>query len=394
MSASEHSDSESEYSCSESESEPEAPITDARTLDLMVRLTWVALTIPVYKHSLFDQVFPDKDALSELCGAADLSLSPGVSEAIHAATPPPISFFRGLPSDGRHVWGVNVLVLKKSGAPPALYIGCGTEATRGVVSRFQGYDGKDACTMPKQVIKAFAEGYKIVHKGLLLTAPLPSAANVPRYRLLSVSMEAALSFLFWSMHSRKPDHFMISLCPRPLSSLSYDGLCSHSPLREGPLGNFDLSAEQLEAIATVAAERARVRFNAYLSNYRKVERALHPEKVKERKRKQHAKKMANFPDKHRTKIAKYCKTVLASEEFFCDLRGIPCRAKYDFERHMNSDRHQRNVAQAKAGVVKNFKCTLCGYYAKANHLLLRHNGSKKHQKKIAEALAIGASASS
>lgn len=51
-------------------------------------------------------------------------------------------------------------------------------------------------------------------------------------RLLFLAMEAAFSFVFWTMHSRKPTHSMLTACPWPLSAFTYRGLCDHSPTHE------------------------------------------------------------------------------------------------------------------------------------------------------------------
>lgn len=82
-----------------------------------------------------------------------------------------------------------------------------------------------------------------------------------------MAMEAAFSFLFWSMQPSNKDYGMSACCPWPRDSFLYGGLCSHAPLIESVRGHFDLSSEQLEALAVEVKERTRNRMADYVPKY-------------------------------------------------------------------------------------------------------------------------------
>jgi hypothetical protein len=107
---------------------------------LLVLITWACLAAPVHKHPLFMQIFPSQAVLSEIISAASLSFCPGLFDAIQAAGPPPLSFFRNLPVGNLKKWAVYALVLEKPGFESLVYIGSGTNLKGGVRSRFAEYD--------------------------------------------------------------------------------------------------------------------------------------------------------------------------------------------------------------------------------------------------------------
>ena len=89
-------------------------------------------------------------------------------------------------------------------------------------------------------------------------------------------MEAALSFLFWAMSSRKELHSCREFCPWSRDLLEWHGLCSHNPLVEGVPGDFDLSREQLEEMAAVIKEKNSV----YRVGYHRNRKVNEPEKIR------------------------------------------------------------------------------------------------------------------
>jgi len=352
-------------------------------LQLLVLITWACLLQPVHKNGLFKQFFFDQAVLSEICSAASLCFCPGLFEAIQAVHPPDVSFFRRLPSDGSGRWAVYALVLDKPGALPLIYIGSGTDMKRGVPARWAVYNKPEANRpdFPKYVQRALDDGYKISHKGLLVWCSIPSAENAPRFRLLFVAIEAALSFLFWTMKSKVKDYGMHICCPWPRDSFSYGGLCSHNALTEMVAGNFDLSGEQLEAIAAEIKEKNRL----YQAKYSQDLKAKDPESLTVRMREANARYNKNSHDKALAKGQRHSAKAKASRRYYCDVCELECTKKYEFERHNASRRHLNNVEKAKSGVVKKYRCDVCSYSCTKPSHLETHKLGKRHRQRVAEA---------
>ena len=135
-----------------------------------------------------------------------------------------------------------------------IYIGSGTSATHGVSQRLGNYDSHTL--VPSRITKVLSEGYTIVHKGLLCSAPIPSATMLPVLRVLFVALEAVFTFVFWAL-SAKTDYGygMVHICPWARDTLKYDGLCSHSALTKRPASNLSLSPAELEAQALESAQQ-------------------------------------------------------------------------------------------------------------------------------------------
>ena len=352
-------------------------------LELLVLITWACLSQPVHSNGLFKQFFFDQAVLSEICSAASLCFCPGLFEAIQAVHPPDVSFFRRLPSDGSGRWAVYALVLDKPGALPLIYIGSGTEMKRGIPARWLVYNKPKAnrSDFPRFVQRAIDDGYKISHKGLLVWCSITSAANAPRFRLLFVAIEAALSFLFWAMKSKVKAHGMRICCPWPRDSFSCGGLCSHNALAEMVAGRFDLSDEQLEAIAVEIKEKNRL----YHVKYYQDLKARDPESINVRARESGARYRKNSHDKYLAKGQRHSANAKASRTDYCDVCELACSKKFEFERHNASSRHLKNVEKAKLGVVKKYRCDVCSYSCPKPSHLKTHKLGKRHRQRVAEA---------
>ncbi|KAI9878454.1 MAG: Aconitate hydratase mitochondrial [Pleopsidium flavum] len=197
------------------------------------------------KHPIFTKVLSSYIVVEQLLSSASLTFAPGLFETLQASTPPTVSYFKGLPTDYKKRWAVYLLVLENRGSRSMIYIGSDTDAKSGVSARLGQYD-KDA----------LEDGYTIVHKGLLSSTSIPSAAMVPILRVLFTALEATFTFVFWALLSKTNYGYgMADICPWARDTLEYDGLCSHSALTELPAGDHSLSAEELEAQALEIAQR-------------------------------------------------------------------------------------------------------------------------------------------
>jgi len=221
---------------------------------------------------------------------------------------------------------------------------------RGLRARWENYNYKTA--LPEYVAIALRNGYRIVHKGVLAWAPLPSPANVPMFRLLFIAIEATFTFLFWSMRSKDKDYGMGVCCPWSQESFSYSGLCSHNPLTKGVEGNFKLSSEQYEAIAAAIKEKNR----KYRAKYYQVQKARDPEKARERERES---RQRQDPKTLLARTERCVKRVKEAKKYYCAICKQGCSKPYEFERHNAGKRHLLNVAKAAASVKYKYKCTIC-----------------------------------
>lgn len=125
--------------------------------------------------------------------------------------------------------------------------------------------------MPEYIQKALEKGFTITHKGTLVTCLIPSAANIPRVRLLFVATEAVLCFAFWAMKRKDIDYGIDICCRWPRALIKYGGLCSHNALLEGVIGNFGLSAEELETIHAQGQARRSAYNSAYYQHMRETD---------------------------------------------------------------------------------------------------------------------------
>lgn len=124
--------------------------------DIVLHLTWICLCVQgLRNHALFLTYFFDLTIVADTFTAASVVFCPELFEVIQGNAFPALDFF--------------------------------------LTSRWRCYDHRGD-TLPMLVEKAFHEGYEIAHKGLLVWAAIPATANVPRFRLLFVAMEAAFTF--------------------------------------------------------------------------------------------------------------------------------------------------------------------------------------------------------
>ncbi|CAN9337257.1 unnamed protein product [Alternaria alternata] len=336
-------------------------------LELLVALIWACLSVPVHKNGLFTTVLFTSTVIAEICSAASLSFCPGLLDAMQAAAPPTLSWWKSLPVNQPRRWGVYCLVLEKPGHIPLIYIGSGTDAKRGCPARLQIYEQlKHFHMWPKYVLKAHRDGYAITHIGWLVSAPIPSAGIIPPVRLLFIAMEATFSFLFWTMKSADKDYGMASCCPWFGKGLfTYGGLCSHNALLEMVCGNFDITPEEREAITAKVKEKNRI----YQANYHKLGKLNAPGKVKARNRKAHLRFRECSRHKIQENQRRYIATQIDSKKFYCDVCERACGKQCTLDRHNKSKRHLANVAKAKAGVVKKYRCKPCSFFCfKLSHM--------------------------
>lgn len=72
---------------------------------------------------------------------------------------------------------------------------------------------------------------------------LPKPTDIPISRLLILALESAFAFMFWAMQTVNTDYAMSHICLWDRETLLWDSLCSHSSLKEGARGDFELTDE-------------------------------------------------------------------------------------------------------------------------------------------------------
>jgi hypothetical protein len=254
---------------------------------------------------------------------------------------------------------VYVLVYRKPGFEPLIYIGSGT-AANGLRARLSEH--RTGSVVPKHVKAAVKAGYKLRHIRVLGHCPIPTAANIPVYRTITVALEAALSAVFWPMVRTDKDYGFAHVCPWPLDSFDYGGLCGHNPLMESVHGDFDFTPEQLEEIA--AATRAKNR--AYQHDYGKALLANPTEAYKETQARNRVKQAPVTKARQKASVE--------SKKYYCAACNVACRDKATLTRHNGTPRHQRRVARGNGS----YHCDLCNISFRYESAINAHNKCKSH----------------
>jgi len=355
--------------------------TATTILQFVTLVTWTCLSDTPFnqKNTLFARFLTSLSVLEVIASTASLNFAPGLLDVLQAAAPPTIEFFKRLPTDTLPRWGVYVIVLEKPGCRPRLYIGSGTNTIGGVRVRLRQYD--DGFLLPQWVKDALDHGYTIVHKGLLCWISEPIAALGPVSRLLLVAVEAAFAYMFWAMKARTSDYGMGHICLWNRHTLEYDGLCSHPSLNEGISGDFDLSAEQIEAQA-IEKEQKRLAMkaeNATNHHYKQMEEN-YDEYIGQAGLRV-AKSRAKNPGRDRKHQADRVEKALTNKSYRCELCDISFGTKQILQKHEKCPKHARKEHEAD----NPFRCGPCNLGFNNQSNLSRHEKSDRHQKKVAAA---------
>lgn len=163
----------------------------------------------------------------------------------------------------------------------------------------------------------------------------------------------------------------------------YDGLCTHNPLMEGSQGreNLDLTAQQLEAMAEETKRRERGYVNSAKSkayNRNKHDRQF----LKDRA----ANKRSLYPkhkDKWNEKSSIHHKERKARRHYYCKPSGVSCSKPNEWDRHINSDRHNIRCQKLADGIVFECYCEVCDHWSETRNIFWTHTHSQRHLDKVA-----------
>ena len=356
-------------------------------MNILADLSWECLNLakPSKKHWMFDKVLDSEKTILKLLLEANVSVAPGVAEALTAKQPPTRTLFDALPEDVSRWWGVYLMVLTKDECQDLVYVGTGTNAHSGIRTRFRDYDINNC--IPARVSKALKSGYKVAKKGLLCWAPLPAARNVPDFRILFLVLEAMCTFRFWIFPREAgfgSDDFQ-SFCPWDKSSLNYRGLCTHSPLNEGPVdvGEHFQTPEELEKSAREKA----VRIGENVERCRQKSIQTDPAKHYATVNSQAAIRRKERPDSYKMAEKRCRSKAIKENRFKCDVCKSFFGRKPALTRHLRGVKHAAKVAELKGPhkAQKHF-CKVCemGFTRREN--LKEHLATQRHAKRAAAAL--------
>lgn len=331
---------------------------------VFIAACWACIDVTSYINPRFRSVLDSVSTLSVLFSLANVTFCDGLLAIAWSRVPPPITWFESLSADiPKHVWGVYVIILRKSGEIPLLYIGSGTASYRGVRARIKEHHEHVLC--PVNVKHALDYGYHISHIALLAHCPIPSAANIPRIRTVFVVLEACFSGLFWAFVPSDKKFGLWHMCPWDQDSLEWLGLCSHSSLCEAIQdreADLDLTPEQLE-------EEARIRneFNQqYQINYQRELRANPTEEYKQRQAANNKKQQPGTKARQEEAVR--------NKTFYCSTCDVACRDDATLRRHNATPRHLRKLEHGTDG----FQCEACDISFRYQSAYNTHLLSKGH----------------
>ncbi|KAJ0372688.1 hypothetical protein COL26b_009130 [Colletotrichum chrysophilum] len=203
-----------------------------------------------------------------------LKFADNMYEVLMAKRPPTLDFFRTLPKPNKSnpVWGVYTILMEKANHPAKLYVGSGTNADHGVVTRLRDY--KRETLLPQLVLKALQEGYSISHAGLLCWYAMPKPGQAPIARLRVITVKATMAFVFFAGRPCKMDVLWDDMLPWTRDGVSWQPLCTHTAFLQKPPGDLDMSEEELESYNTQRRERALVQMKINSREYEDGEKAV------------------------------------------------------------------------------------------------------------------------
>ncbi|KAL8853313.1 MAG: hypothetical protein Q9221_001789 [Calogaya cf. arnoldii] len=360
----------------------------------------VSCSVPeFFRNPHFAIVFPNRSAYDSISDFVPVTLADGLGDVINSDQPPATEFFLSLPRPSDVLlWGVYALVMHKPNLPFKLYIGSGTNATTGVLSRLSSYH-PDCSNLPRFVKKAFEDGYTLLHIGLLLSTPLPTAGLVHKARGLMMAMEALMAFIFHAGFTAVTDDYLSEYILWPRNAVDWEPLCSHNCLNEAIRGDLQLTQEELELAAQLRQARIKETTAEFSWAYRKRKREEdelgfrhHRTNVTKAWQDRNQSKTLKTAEKSRAK-AKESRRFLCTD---CDMTFVRASA---LENHYGSTAHHnqvngvvkgpshKDVANRQAKRIqaineKTFYCSACDKAFGGNGELTRHEASKLHEKRL------------
>ena len=370
------------------------PAPASAILQFLIPLLWICIdSAPKHqKNWIFDKFLTSREVVEELLHAASLVFAPGLLEVLQSATPPDVAYFKSLPTKHTKYWAIYLLVLERTHCRPRIYIGSGTSTAHGVFTRLRNYD--HGTILPMGVKESKAAGYTITQKGLLCWTPIPSASLVPAIRVLVCALEATFTFAFWALRAKTEYGYGLAhICLWDRKLLPYDGLCTHTALRELPSGDYNISAEELEAQALGSKERLNENVRRCRENAKAKNIAEYNAKMASKAKSWREKNPELSKEVTKRSIAKSVK----EQKYFCDVCKHAFTTKAKLKKHLSGPLHAARARQleyfAKQGADakgtiskavrerKNY-CSVCDYAFTTPYELRQHLSRATHAARL------------
>lgn len=209
--------------------------------------------------------------------------------------------------------------------------------------------------------------------------------------MLLLTLETAIACFLWSMntsiHNENP-WGLVDLCPWDVKNLPYRGLCTHPAVSEPVCGSFDLTAQQLEAIAKEIKERRRLICHKARVKSCAKKRAEDPIGYVAHGRERHAQWKRDNPGRMKVFNQKYHQKCRELKKFAC----TPCDKAFDnskdLKRHLLTKIHAATVTAAGGDpgpIGERSHCSLCDADFANKYILKAHQLSKGHLRVVEKA---------
>jgi Pyruvate/2-oxoacid:ferredoxin oxidoreductase delta subunit len=333
-------------------------------VNIFIAACWACINVKSYINPRFRYVLDSPSTVAALFSLANITFCPGLLDVVQSVSAPPLSWFESLSTFiPKNTWGVYVLVLRKSGYDPLLYIGSGTATYRGVRVRLREH--RDGILSPVNVKKALEFGYSITHMALLAHCDIPSAANIPKIRTVIAALEAVFTAVFWALVPSENAFGLSHMCPWDRDAFEWLGLASRSPLHEAIRcrdGEMDFTPQQLEDIARITKEQ-----NAnYQYHYQRELRANPSEEYKLRQAINNRKQQPGTQARQQAAVE--------NKTYHCEVCNVSCRDNASLERHNETKRHKKKLEHGD----DDYECLDCDISFRFLSDFDRHKLSKSH----------------
>jgi hypothetical protein len=189
------------------------------------------------------------------------------------------------------------------------------------------------------------------------------------------------------MRTTKGDFGMTHICPWPVNvidmpgTFEYDGLCSHCCLNESISGDFELSAEQLEAVAIQKKQHRTIKKAEGNSNYHHKQMETNRDDYLDKASKKTAKLKRKNPEKVRGIARKNAAKSIKMQTYHCELCKVSFAKKSELTRHKTKASHLRKADDLAN---KPHQCNVCNVAFDLVGNLNKHNLTERHKKMAAQ----------